>query len=260
MTPSDAVYRAAAGWLSPDRPLVLGVCAAQGAGKSTLCRDVQTRFEAEGRRVAVLSLDDLYLSHAARADLARRVHPLFATRGVPGTHDVGLGLSVLDALRAGRRVRLPRFDKGSDDPLPEKDWPLSDWSEAVAPDLILFEGWCVGAPPQAEAELGAPVNALERYEDPDGVWRRTVNAALTGPYAELWSRLDRLVFLAAPDFETVLTWRTQAEHKQTGPRRMSDEEVARFVQHYERLTRHGLAVLPDRADLTLKLDGERKLT
>jgi D-glycerate 3-kinase len=254
VTPSDAVTDAARAWLAQQAPLVLGVCAGQGAGKSTLCAEVKTRLEAEGWRVAVLSLDDLYLSHAARADLARRVHPLFAVRGVPGTHDVGLGLSVLDALRSGGTARLPRFDKGRDDP-----WPAIDWPEITAPDLILFEGWCVGVPPQAEADLAAPVNALERDEDPDGIWRRAVNDALAGPYHALWSRLDRLVFLAAPDFATVLRWRTEAEHKQTGPRRMSDSEVARFVQSYERLTRHALDVLPQRADLSLRLDADRRL-
>ena len=254
MTPSDAVTDAARGWLTQQRPLILGVCASQGAGKSTLCAEVKTRLEAEGRRVAVLSLDDLYLSHAARADLARQVHPLFAVRGVPGTHDVGLGLSVLDVLRAGGTARLPRFDKGRDDPMPETDWP-----EITAPDLILFEGWCVGVPPQTEADLATPVNPLERDEDPDGMWRRAVNAALAGPYRELWSRLDRLVFLAAPDFATVLRWRAEAERQQTGPRRMSDLEVARFVQFYERLTLHALNVLPGRADLSLRLDANRRL-
>ena len=199
MTPSDVVCEAVAGWLDERAPLVVGVCASQGAGKSTLCREAKARFEARGRRVAVLSLDDLYLSHAARAELAARVHPLFATRGVPGTHDVALGARVLDALRAGGTARLPRFDKASDDPLPQSDWP-----DAAAPDLILFEGWCVGVPAQAASALAAPVNALERDEDADGVWRRAVNDALAGPYAELWARIDRLVFLAAPDFDTVL--------------------------------------------------------
>ena len=258
MTPSDVFCEAVAGWLGERTPLVVGVCAAQGAGKSTLCRTAKARLEAQGWRVAVLSLDDLYLSHAARAELAARVHPLFATRGVPGTHDVALGARVLDALRAGGTARLPRFDKASDDPLPQSDWP-----EAAAPDLILFEGWCVGVPAQAASALAAPVNALERDEDADGVWRRAVNDALAGPYAELWARIDRLVFLAAPDFDTVLRWRAEAEHdlrRKGGARLMDDAQVVRFVRHYERLTRHALAVMPGRADLTLRLDAARRIS
>jgi len=257
VTPSEAVYDAVREWRAQQTPLVVGLCASQGAGKSTLCHQLKTLFEGEGRCVAVLSLDDLYLSHRARQDLASRVHPLFATRGVPGTHDVALGLRVLDALKAGEDARLPRFDKGSDDPLPAAQWP-----QAGAPDLILFEGWCVGVPAQDETALIQPVNDLERHEDPAGVWRRAVNAALAGPYAELWARIDRQVFLAAPDFATVLRWRSEAERSvrgTSGRRAMDDAQVARFVQHYERLTHHALSVMPARAGLSLRLDAERNL-
>jgi len=261
----DATSDALDGWLSGcRRPLIVGVCGAQGSGKSTLSRHLCERIEARGGRVAIVSIDDLYLSRKARAQLSADVHPLFATRGVPGTHDVGLGLSVLDGLRAGGRVRLPRFDKSSDDPRPEAEWPVVD----KPVDVVVFEGWCVGARPQDEAELAEPVNDLERDYDPDGRWRRAVNAALEGPYRTLFLRLDRLVFLAAPGFDVVRDWRTQQEHglkhrlKREGKRGshvMSDAEVGRFVQYYERLTRHILVSMPAYADLTLRLDASRRL-
>lgn len=255
-SPETVVIAAIADWLKARAPLVVGICASQGAGKSTLCQKLAAHFEGQGRRVAVLSLDDLYLSHAARAKMSVLVHPLFAARGVPGTHDVALGLRVLRGLKHGAPVHLPRFDKRTDDPVAPDLWP-----EVAAPDLILFEGWCVGVPPQDEADLITPVNALERDEDAQGLWRRTVNAALAGAYTDLWRCIDRQVFLAAPDFATVLRWRTQAEHalRASGARGMTDAQMVRFVQHYERLTRHAIEVMPSRADLSLSLDADRKL-
>jgi len=260
----EATSQALDGWLSGcRRPLIVGICGAQGSGKSTLSRHLCDRIEVRGGRVAVLSIDDLYLPRTHRAQLAADLHPLFATRGVPGTHDVGLGLSVLDGLRAGKAVRLPRFDKSTYDPRPESEWPVVDRPV----DVVLFEGWCVGARPQDDGALASPVNDLERDYDPDGRWRRAVNAALHGPYRALFARLDRLVFLAAPDFAVVRDWRTQQEHglkhrlKREGRRGshvMSDAEVGRFVQYYERLTRHILQSMPAYADLTIRLDSDRR--
>jgi D-glycerate 3-kinase len=254
---------AIAGWLEAGTPLVVGICGSQGSGKSTLSRHLAEHFEDQGVRVAVLSLDDLYLSRDTRQRLAETVHPMFATRGVPGTHDVGLGEAVLDALKAGQPVRLPRFDKASDQPIAQTDWPKVEGA-----DLILFEGWCVGAMAQADYELHEPVNDLEATLDAHGIWRRYVNDALKGAYQSLFRRLDRLILLAAPDFAVVTEWRTQAEQDlrdqlkregRKGTRVMTDAEVARFVLHYERLTRHILSEIPGRADVTLWLDPGRRV-
>lgn len=236
-------------------PVVLGLCGAQGSGKSTLAAAVARAVPG----TVVLSLDDLYRTRAERRGLADTVHPLFATRGVPGTHDVDLGIATLDALKAGARVRLPRFDKAIDDRVPDDDWP-----EAEAARLILFEGWCVSARPIADADLADPINALEREEDRGGVWRRTWNAALGRSYSPLFARIDRLVLLEAPGWETVLRWRTEQEHALraaggSGPGVMDDAAVARFIQHYERLTRHILQDMPGYADLVLPLDEARNL-
>ena len=259
----EIVAPAVADWLNDVRPLVVGICGSQGSGKSTLSRHLAEQFEDRGVRVAVLSLDDLYLSREARARLADSISPMFATRGVPGTHDVALGEAVLDALQAGRPVRLPRFDKASDQPAPDTERPLIEGA-----DLILFEGWCVGAMPQADYELSDPFNELESSLDGLGTWRRYVNDALKGSYRRLFGRMDRLVLLAAPEFAVVTEWRTQAEHElrerlrregRTGTRVMTDGEVARFVLHYERLTQAILREMPGRADLTLRLDAGRRV-
>ncbi len=236
-------------------PLVIGLCGAQGSGKSTIAAALAERVP----DTAVLSLDDLYLPRAGREHLAEVVHPLLRTRGVPGTHDVPLGDAVLAGLRAGRPVKLPRFDKATDDRAPESAWLRADGAR-----LVIFEGWCVGARPQPEEALANPVNALEDDEDPEGTWRRHVNNALAGAYQDLFA-VDALVLLAAPGFEVVRQWRTQQEHAlaagiaaghRTG-RAMSDDEVLRFIQFYQRLTQHILREMPDRADLTVRLDASR---
>lgn len=233
---------------------VLGLCGAQGSGKTTLARKVVAALDREGIVATTISLDDIYLTRVERRDLARTVHPLLATRGVPGTHDVGLGLAVLDALARGERPALPRFDKAADDRAPIGAWPLAPAGCRV----LVFEGWCVGARPQDAAKLAEPVNLLERTEDPDGRWRAYANACLAGPYQALFARLDALVLLAAPSFAVVEGWRLQQEAELgQGAAIMDGPAIARFVQFYERLTRHILSEMPGRADLVARLDESR---
>lgn len=252
----------------PGQMIVLGLCGAQGSGKSTTARVVQYALQKlAGLSVATLSLDDLYLSRAARATLARGVHPLFATRGVPGTHDVARGLAVIAGLAgagADTVTSLPRFDKATDEPLPADAEPRV----AGRPDVLMFEGWCVGARAEPVGALATPVNVLERDEDPAGRWRGYVNAQLAEVYPRLFGCIHRLVLLRAPRFECVAAWRQEQEHKlaarvraaaQAGAalRIMSDAELARFVMHYERVTRHVIADMPSYADLVVELNEAR---
>lgn len=243
---------------SPGRPPVFGIAGLQGSGKSTLARQLVAAGQAQGLAITALSLDDFYLNLRERQGLARTVHPLLATRGPPGTHDVALACATLDALRvlsAGASLAVPAFDKGSDRRLPPSRWPRV----STRPDLIVFEGWCLGVPPEAEAALAAPVNALERDEDGDGRWRQHVNASLA-QYAALWCRIDRLLFLQGPGFEIVPRWRAQAEADlaRRRPGAMSPGDIARFVLLFERVSRQALATLPRLADHVIRLDGERR--
>lgn len=239
----------------PAAPPILGIAGSQGSGKSMLAQAVVHRFGG-----AALSLDDVYLTKAERAALAERVHPLFAVRGPPGTHDLALLHRLLDRLRAAEpdeEIRLPRFDKLADERAPEKHWTVV----RGRPRLIVLEGWCLGAMTQAPQTLAAPINALERDKDPDGVWRLAVDTALGDDYPRLAARLDALIFLKAPTFEVVLDWRCEQEAGLLGAAAVSPERRAAledFIGHYERITRHMLAG-GVRPDLIVELDARRRI-
>lgn len=240
-----------------DGLFVLGLCGAQGSGKTTLARALVAALAADGIPAATISLDDIYLTRAERTALAAAVHPLLATRGVPGTHDVDLGLALLDALARGEPAPLPRFAKAHDDRALPGEWPRAPAGCRV----LVFEGWCVGARPQTEAALADPVNELERLEDADRRWRHYANACLAGAYQRLFARLDALVMLAAPSFAVVERWRLQQE-AELGPGAavMDALAIARFVGFYERLTRYILDEMPARADIVARLDEDRAVT
>jgi D-glycerate 3-kinase len=237
------------------RTAVIGLCGPQGSGKSTIARCAARLLEQRGLRAVALSLDDFYLTREARQRLAREVHPLLAVRGPPGTHDVGMLAAAIDQLRGKGKVALPRFDKATDNRAPRGTWRTI----ASPVDVILLEGWCVGAVSQGRAALATPVNDLERDEDPKGVWRGYVNDQLDGPYQALFARMHDLILLEAPSFEVVAGWRAEQEAKLRASRAggMDEAEIARFVAHYERLTRWILSEMPARADWVVTLDTKR---
>lgn len=244
----------------PRVPALIGLSGLQGSGKSTFARQLANEARRRGVRMEVLALDDFYRGRRERAALARNVHALLATRGVPGTHDLALLDRTLRALRgasAAKPASIPRFDKGRD----TRAAP-SRWRRVVRPPaLILLEGWCVGVPAQQSAELARALNALERTEDPDRRWRTWVNAQLANDYARLWRSLDALIVLAAPDFAVVERWRGEPERalrRRGAPAAMSPASLRRFLMHYERLSRHALRVLPQLADVLIPLDARRK--
>lgn len=258
----DSYYLPLACWLAqqrrPQETLVVGICGGQGSGKSTLTAFLQLVWNHLELSCAGFSLDDIYLTRDERRQLAAEVHPLLATRGVPGTHDVQLGLDTIDQLcggRGGRVVPIPQFDKSIDDRAPQSQWPR----QPAPVDILLFEGWCVGAEPWQGSD--APINMLERQEDRDGRWRNYINSQLRGPYRDLFERLDLLLMLKVPNMECVLEWRRLQEQKlraRTGGG-MSDGEIERFVQHYERVTRNILAEMPQRADCVFELGVDHQI-
>jgi len=248
-----------------ETPPIVGISGCQGSGKSTLVALMaRVMQELHGISTVVLSLDDFYLTKAARTALAESIHPLFATRGVPGTHDLALLNETITALRQpGVAVPVPAFDKARDDRT-----EMVHWRQVSAPvQLILLEGWCIGLSPQRECELEAPINPMEAEQDPSLVWRREVNRQLANGYRDVFGQLDALLLLQAPSFDAVFEWRWQQEqrlseqfqkdHPDKPDPTLSRSEVADFVLHYQRLTEHALKTLPDRADFVWELASDR---
>ncbi|HEX5006621.1 MAG TPA: hypothetical protein VFV70_05880 [Hyphomonadaceae bacterium] len=235
---------------------VVGIAGPQGSGKTTLVR----ACAALQSNVAHFSIDDVYLGRAARRSLAMRVHPLFATRGPPGTHDVDVFNATLNSLQKAdpdSRTQIPVFDKVADDALPRARWT----SFRGRPSLILIDGWCLGAGTQDPRDLKRPVNSLEEQEDPNLAWRNAVNDFLFSPYQQLFARLDAILYLRAPDFGIVYDWRCQQEESLLGRSLTTKdkERMARFIQHYERITRHMMEG-GRRADIEIQLDARRNVT
>jgi D-glycerate 3-kinase len=235
-----------------DRPPLIAIVGAQGSGKTTLARAAAERFGA-----AQISIDDVYLTRAEREAMAREVHPLFVTRGPPGTHDLGLLQQLIDTLSAAGpddETLIPDFDKRGDDRRPVADWRVF----RGRPSAILIDAWCLGALPEEAAALAVPVNALETDQDSDSGWRRAVNGFVGGPYADFVARFDAVLFLRAPSFDVVLDWRCQQEADLLGiaPADLPAAErvrLAGFIQYFERITRRMLDG-GVKADVIVKLD------
>ncbi|MBV1892133.1 MAG: hypothetical protein KUG60_02365, partial [Gammaproteobacteria bacterium] len=210
-------YLPLAQWINAHRPAnrswIIGLNGAQGTGKSTLSGVLKIILEQNFNcNTAIISLDDLYLPRADRQALARSVHSLLQTRGVPGTHDTQLGMQLLyklSHLKAGQTLSLPRFDKARDEPMTEDKWEAFTGPA----DIVIFEGWCMGSSAEAEDALAQPINELEAQEDKNGLWRHYVNDKLQTSYRELFACNDLLIMLKAPNFESIHRWRWQQEQK-----------------------------------------------
>lgn len=250
---------------SRNGPFLIGINGAQGTGKSTLAKLLSALLTSTGYRTANLSIDDFYYSKAKRQELANEIHPLLRSRGVPGTHDVDLALNLIEQLYAAgsnQQITLPRFDKSLDDCR-----PVTACEQIQGPiDIIILEGWFVGAKAQAGDELTQAINELEINEDSDGRWRAYVNHQLAGSYQSLFEKIHLLLMLQAPGFEQILEWRSLQEEKlrrlavTDASGLMDRKAIKHFIQHFERLTRHCLRTLPDSADRVFQLNAEHRIT
>lgn len=225
----------------------IGIGGGQGCGKSTLCALVEKASAFFGERVAVLSLDDFYLTKEQRLTLGDEVHELLTTRGPPGTHDIHKLICAVHSLQKGHSCFIPVFDKGLDD---------RTGSRHIVPGVtrVIVEGWCIGARPEPRSRLEKPINALESNLDPDGAWRSWINGQLIGPYDKLRTALEELVFIQVPSINCVRRWRLQQESERPLHLRMDESRVRRFVEHYERVTYWMLEDLSTNADIVVELD------
>jgi D-glycerate 3-kinase len=242
----------------------VGINGSQGSGKSTLSEFLKDYLsETYAMNVVVMSLDDFYFSQIERQIVAADVHPLFATRGVPGTHNMSQAKTVMYELKHHQNTIIPRFNKATDNPYPE-----SAWTKVMSKvDIVIFEGWCWGVEPQSSTELQQAVNTFETAEDPHAVWRNHANLQLSLYYHPLYSLMDKWVMLKAPSFEDVYAWRLEQEQKlnaatidEEKSSIMDEQQIQHFIQHYQRLTEHALETLPNRCDHVYELNSFRVIT
>ena len=246
--------------LKNTKPYVVGINGCQGSGKSTLACYVSKYIKHNFMlNVLVLSLDDFYLSRADRRRRAQSIHPLFKTRGVPGTHNIERLSATLAALKNRTSpVVLPVFDKGTDDLLPPNQW----LTVANSPDIVIIEGWCWGLLPQQDWQLVTPINHLEAHFDQEGIWRQYANKVLADEFAPLYDTTDYWLFLKAPDFDIVKLWRLEQELPllQKGAYSAMDKQaIDNFVQFFQRLTEHALRTFHQQAHCTWWLDEQRNV-
>lgn len=248
-------------------PYFVGVNGCQGSGKSTFSEFIASYLsKTYGLVVVSMSLDDFYLATEARQTLAKGIHPLLSTRGVPGTHNVQSLNNVLTDL-ANRKFpcKIPKFNKALDEPYKQEKWQFIE-SEV---DVVLLEGWCWGVPSQSNEQLQTPINELEKSQDPDASWRTYVNNQIINEYQPLYERMDYWIAIQAPSFDCVHRWRLEQEQKLAlrlegsyagqKTKLMDSAQVLVFIQFFQRLTEHGMNTLPNSADATLLLDESRNI-
>ena len=240
---------------------IIGLAGGQGAGKSTITEVLKLILEIKyNLSVVCFSIDDFYKTLSERTSLAKKVNKLFKTRGVPGTHDTNLIKKIFIDLNKKnfKPILIPRFDKSKDDRSPKKYWQKIK----TQPNIIIFEGWCVGARPQQNKDLLKPTNILEKNQDLDLKWRSRVNNELKNTYKKIFSKINMLIFLKVPNFECVYKWRLLQEKKlqltSKGKKIMSPTQVRKFIMYYERITKQMLLDLTNKAYAVLYLDKKHR--
>ncbi len=246
-------------------PYFVGINGCQGSGKSTLTAYIGEYLTVRYQlNIVVMSLDDFYLTSAERKQLAKDIHPLLATRGVPGTHNTPALAKALNQFKSKQAgFVIPKFNKAIDNPLPENQCTVVEQTA----DIILLEGWCWGVKSQTDEQLVEPINQLELMHDDKATWRNYVNEQLKNLYQPLYNKMDYWLVLQAPSFDCVYLWRLEQEEKLKAKNHhlahskiMSAEEVLSFTQYFQRLSVQAINTMSLMADATLYLDENRKIT
>ena len=236
---------------------IIGLSGGQGSGKSTITGILKFILKRKyGLDLCVFSIDDFYKTKAERIRMSKKVHPLFLTRGVPGTHDIGLINKTIKKLKEKKfkTVLIPKFDKAIDDRCNKNKWQKIK----KPPHIVIFEGWCVGAKHQTNTVLKKPLNLIERKYDANLTWRKKVNNQLKNRYKKLFNKIDKLVYLKAPNFDHIFKWLLLQEEKMKltskTKRIMSKSQVKEFIMFYERISRHMMKDFYKISDITIFLD------
>jgi len=239
------------------KTLFLGLSGGQGSGKTTVVGILKIILKKYfKRKTHVSSIDDFYKTLEERNKISSTIHPLFKTRGVPGTHDTNLIKKFFDFIKKKKfkKFKLPKFDKSIDDRLKKKYC----FNIKEKPEVVILEGWCVGAKPQSNSLLKKPINILEKYEDKDLIWRKHANHKLKKEYKKLFAMIDYFIFMKIPYFNMVFKWRLLQERKlkkmsHSNKKIMSYNEIKRFIMFYERITLQMIKDLSKSASIIMLL-------
>lgn len=234
------------------------IAGSQGAGKSTLTKIFKLALEKiYKKKVMLLSIDDYYLSKKKRLDLSKKIHPLLITRGVPGTHNIEvLKKDVISFQKKKFPIITPTFNKLKDD--------ISNKKKVVKnAEILLLEGWCCGSPPINKKYLFKNINSLEAILDKNKKWRQYYNSQLKKDYKNVFSLFDQQIYIQAPSFTYILKWRNAQENnnaiKSKQKKFMKKNDLKKFVDHYEKLTKWMMKTMPAKADMLIKIDENQKI-
>ncbi len=247
------------------KPYFVGLAGGQGTGKTTISSIVKIVLEKYFKlKVFKISIDDFYKTRKERITLSKKVHPMLLTRGVPGTHDINMMLDFFKKSKSKKfnKMKLPSFNKAIDDRFPKNKWSKIN----KRPDVIIFEGWCVGARAETEKTLKKSVNSMEKANDHKLVWRKFVNHQLKTKYKKLYSQLNCMIYLKAKNFSLLQKWRLKQEHKlwlktkKKGSHKiMSKGDVINFMQTYQRITQNMFKNMPKYASIILNLNSNHQI-
>ncbi len=247
------------------KPYFVGLAGGQGTGKTTISNLIKIILTKYFKlKVFRISIDDFYKTRKERINLSKRVHPLLLTRGVPGTHDINMMLSFFKKakIKKFRTLKLPTFNKVIDDRCSKKKW----YKLKNKPDVIIFEGWCVGAKPEKNSSLNRSINLMEKKNDPKFIWRKFVNKQLRLKYKNLYSQLNCLIYLKAKNFRLLQKWRLKQESKLwlkskrvSKNKIMSKKDVITFMQTYQRITENMFKTMPKFASIIMNLNSYHQI-
>ena len=247
------------------KPYFVGLAGGQGTGKTTISSIIKIILEKYFKlKVFKISIDDFYKTRKERIALSKKVHPMLLTRGVPGTHDINMMLDFFKKSKAKKfkNIKLPNFNKAIDDRFPKNKWNTIN----KRPDVIIFEGWCVGARAETNKTLTKSINSMEKANDHKLVWRKYVNQQLKTKYKKLYSQLNCMIYLKAKNFSLLQKWRLKQEYKlwlktkkKGGHKIMSKRDVINFMQTYQRITQNMFKNMPKYASIILNLNSNHQI-
>jgi len=247
------------------KPIIIGLAGGQGTGKTTISSIINLILVKYFKlKVFKISIDDFYKTRKERYKLSKKVHPLLMTRGVPGTHDIDLILRFFRIIkkRNFKSLSLPKFDKSIDDRFNKNQW----YKIKSKPDVVIFEGWCVGAKSQKIIELKKPINSLEKMEDKSMKWRKYVNFQLAGKYKTFHNMLDCLLYLKAKNFSLLRRWRLKQEKKlflksknKKNLKIMNKNEVLNFMMTYQRITEQMFKTAKKFSSIVMTLNNQHQI-